>query len=403
MLFRKTYEVISLVLIIPWWIYYFNLSAKIKKEAIVGGLIGGVLFGTFYYWFFPILLGSIWLLITNYKNFKQHIRYYIIFLLSFLVTSAPYLFPYITDLIMYGSEPFQNRYFTIHSLHFPLEYINTPKDFLLFSGLIYLILFRHKLVECYLLVLFISSYVWIFIGHIGIIADAPLLVNKMGIFINLILSIGLGLMLNHFAKKLKHSPINPKSTISIALLILMTTPIFTQISDAYNSPELKSAKEFKVKEAWLDREILELFKEKNIFADRSRMLMTSNYPIYFFTTWSACYTHPASRLSERLEFLSALSKSTNKRFIIWILRNNKFLSIDFIWLKDKTFNILHENFPNANPYKKISIKFNDIFFNCLTKVKDRKELYIVPNNPKFIDIDKLDINDRSIYDKFAKK
>jgi len=402
-LFRKSYEVISLVFVIPWWIYYFNLSAKVRKEAIVGGLIGGVLFGTFYYWFFPIFLATIWVFFSNYKNFKQHFRYYLIFVISFFITSSPYLLPYIIDLIQYGSEPFQNRYFTVHSLHFPLEYINTPKDFLLFSGLIYLILFRHKLVECYLLVLFISSYVWIFFGHIGIIADAPLLVNKMGIFINLILSIGFGLMLNHLAKKLRHSPINPKSTVSIALLILMITPLFTQISDAYNSPELKSAKEFKVNEAWLDREILELFKEKNILADRSRMLTTSNYPIYFFTTWSSCYTHPASQLSKRLEFIEELSKSKNSSFIIWILRNNIFSSIDFVWLTDKTFNILHENFPNANPYKKLNIKFNDIFFSKLQKVKNRKELYIVPSNPKFIDIDKLDRADRSIYDKFSTK
>jgi len=403
MLFRKSYEVISLVLIIPWWIYYFNLSAKIRKEAVVGGLIGGVLFGTFYYWFFPILLATVWLIFRNFKNFKNHINYYLIFTISFLITSAPYLLPYILDLIVYGSESFQNRYFTINSLHFPLEYISTPKDFLLFIGLVYLILFRHKLVECYLLLLFVSSYIWIFFGHIGIIADVPLLINKMGIFINLILSIGLGLMLNHLAKKLRHSPINPKSTVSITLLIMMITPLFTQMSDAYNSSEVKSANEFKVNEAWLDREILELFKKKNILADRTRMLATENNPIYFFTTWSSCYTHPASRLSKRLEFIQELSKSTNKKFIVWILRNNIFSSIDFVWLRDKTFSILHENFPNANPYKKVSIKFNNVFFDCLKKVESRDELYIVPKEPKFVDIDKLDIDDRSIYDKFARK
>jgi hypothetical protein len=210
-------------------------------------------------------------------------------------------------------------------------------------------------------------------------------------------------MFNHLARKIKHIPINPKSTASLTLLILMITPLFTQISNTYKSSELKSAKEFKVHQAWLDREILELFKNKNILADRTRMLTTSNNPIYFFTTSSSSHTHPASQLSKRLEFLKGLSKSTNRKFIIWILRNNIFSSIDFVWLRDKTFTILHDNFPNETPYKKVSIKFNDIFFDCLIRVEGRKELYIVPKNPKFVDIDKLSIEDRSIYDKFAKR
>jgi len=403
MLFRKSYEVISLALIIPWWIYYFNLSAKVKKEAIVGGLVGGVLFGVFYYWFFPIALASIWLILTNLKNFKHHTKYYIIFILSFLVTSSPYLFPYISDLIIYGSEPFQNRYFTINSLHFPLESISTPKDFLLFSGLVYLIFFRHKLVECYLLLLLVSSYLWIFLGHIGILVDVPLLVNKLNIFIILILSLGAGLFLNHIAKKIRHSPINPKSTISISLLILMVTPLFTEIANGYNSPEVKSAKEFKVEEAWLDREILELFKEKNILADRGRMLATSNYPIYFFTTRSSRYTHPASQLTKRLEFLKALSSSKNSKFIVWILRNNIFSSIDFVWFTDRKFNIMLDNFPKANPYNKLTIEYHTLFFKDLERVNSRKELYRVPENPELIDIDNLSREDRSIYDKFARR
>ena len=404
MFFRKSYEVISLALIIPWWIYYFNLSAKIKKEAIIGGLIGGVLFGTFYYYFFPIVLASIWILFKNIRNLKQHFKYYIIFILSFMTTASLYLFPYLYDLILYGSQPFQNRYFTPELLHFPLENILTLKDLFLFLGFIYLILFRHKLVEYYLLVLLLSSYLWIFLGHIGILIDTPLLVNKISIFINLILSLGFGLLLHHIAKNLKNISVHPKTTVSIMLLMLTTTSFFTQIANSYNSPELKSAKEFQVNKLWLNKSILELFKNKNILADRSRMLASPNYPIYFFTTWSSCYTHPASQLMERIDFLEKLSKSTNSDFIAWILRNNRFSSIDFVWFSNQTYNLLHENFPHANPYKMITIKYKPIFFKSLEKVKGKKELYRVPDNLNYIiNIDKLNTKDKIIYDKFSKQ
>jgi len=404
MFFRKSYEVISLVLIIPWWIYYFNLSAKIKKEAIVGGLIGGVLFGVFYYYFFPVIVASIWVLLKNIRNLRHHFKYYLIFIASFMITASPYLFPYVYDLIIYGSEPFQNRYFTPELLHFPLENISTVKDFLFFLGFMYLILFRHKLVECYLLLLVLSSYLWIFLGHIGILVDTPLLVNKISIFINLILSLGFGLLLNYIAKNLKSIHVHPKTTVAIMLSILSTTSLFTQMADAYKSPELKSAKEFKVDKLWLNKDILERFKNKNILADRSRMLVTSNYPIYFFTTWSSCYTHPASKLMKRIEFLEKLSKSENSDFIAWILRNNMFSSIDFVWFSNQTYNLLHENFPHANPYKMITIKYNPIFFKSLEKIEGRKELYRVPEDINYtINIDKLTSKDRLIYDKFSIK
>ncbi len=390
--FRKTYELISLVLIVPWWIYYFRIS-KLPKEAVVGGLIGGLLFGTFYYWFFPIVLASLFVTIENFKEFRSNIRYYITLLIFFLLSSSFYLFPYISDLLTYGSEPFQNRYFTPALLPIPLESITSLRDFLLFCGFGYLILFRHRVVERYLLIILTSSYLWILLGHIGIIMDTPLLVNKLTIFIYLVLSLGFGLLLNEASRYTK------SNSIAVVALILMTTTLSTQISNLYNSKELQSAKEFKLDSRWSDKRVISLLRDKNILADRGRMFSSFSDNVYFFTTWSSCYTHPASRLSERIIFLHLLSQSRNPNFISWILRHNKFDPIDFVWLKDSRYNLLHTNFPKANPYNKISIEFKSSFFSNLERVEGFSELYRVVDSD--VDLDNLDRVDRVIYDYFA--
>ena len=397
MYFRKSYELISLVLIIPWWIYYFSIVSKIRIHAIVGGLIGGVLFGFFYYWFFPIVLATIWIILNNFDNFKKNILYYLLFLGSFLLSASFYLFPYITDLILFGSEPFQNRYFLASHLHFPLESINSLKEFLYLGGLFYLLYARKNVIEKHLLILLTSGYVWILLGHIGIMNNTPLLTVKIVVFINLLLALGFVLALYAVAQKIKNSlPI-----LSFALLILMINPLFTQIANAYQSDELKKAKEFRPPAYYLDQKSINLFADKTILADRSRMIISPEKPIYYFTTWSSCYTHPASQLSKRLEFLSLLQESKDSKFIAWILRNNIFVSLEFVWFKNNTYKILLDNFPNENIYKHFSLKFNTSFFQALSKVEGYKELYAIPKNPSPISLQSLGTLEQKIYTKFS--
>ncbi len=397
MYFRKSYELISLVIIIPWWIYYFSIASKVRTNAFIGGLIGGVLFGFFYYWFFPLVLATLWIIINNFSNFRKNIRYYLLFLGSFLLSASFYLFPYIIDLMQFGSEPFQNRYFLASHLHFPLENINSLKEFFYLGGLVYLLYAQKNAIEKHLLILLTSGYVWVFLGHIGIINHTPLLTVKIVVFINLLLALGFVLALYALAQKIKNSiPI-----LSFALLVLMINPLFTQIAHTYQSDELKKAKEFSPPSHYLDQKSINLFADKTILADRSRMVLSPNRPIYYFTTWSSCYTHPASQLSKRLEFLTLLQQSRDSDFIAWILRNNRFIPLEFVWFKDNTYKILLDNFPHQNIYKHFSLHFDRSFFQALSKVDGYKELYAIPKNPKPLSIENLGMLEQTIYKKFS--
>lgn len=404
MYFRKPYETISLVLILPWWIYYFNVSEKTLKHAIIGGIIGGILFGIYYYWFFPIILSSLFVIIINAKDIlkqKSYI-YYLVFSLVLVTVASPYLFPYLSDLLLVGSEPYQNRWFTPHQLNFPLQKIISIKDFLFLIGFVYLIISRKKLIERNLLVLLLASYIWIFLGHVGIINDTPLLHVKISVFITLILSISIVLFIQEVMIRFK-ADYNLKAIITFAILVYTMNPFFVSLASKYNSKELLAAKNFRVPHIIKDEKLINILEGKTILADSSTTRNLNPYIyIHFFTEMNSHYAHPSSLTSQRLAFLDMISKSKNQKFINWILHNNKFSKIDYIWLKKGVFTTLHDNFPNLKPYKNIKIQFQKELFDSLIKIDNYRYLYKVPNINTTIRYENLDFFDKDIYDKYSK-
>lgn len=403
MYFNKPYEAISLILIVPWWIYYFDISEKTYKNAIVGGMIGGLLFGIYYYWFFPIVLSSLYLLIINIKNISiKNYIYYLVFAIILMIVASPYLLPYLSDLLRIGSEPFQNRWFTPDHLDFPLQKITSIKEFLLLIGLIYLIISKKRVAEKHLLVVLLASYIWIFLGHMGIINDTPLLHTHISIFITLILCIGFILFIQEVIIRLQ-ADYNIKATITFAILIFTMSPFFVSLSHHYNSEYLLAAKNFKVPHCIKDEKLIKMLTGKTILADRSTIFKLNPYLyIHFFTEIKSYYAHPSSLTSQRLDFILMLSKSKNKKFIKWILQNNKFSKIEYVWLNKKIFTTSHDNFPNLKHSQWIKIQFKEDFFSSLSKVNGYKYLYKVSDTNTSIRYNKLDPFDKSIYNKFSK-
>lgn len=404
MYLRKPFEVITLFLIVPWWIYYFSISEKTYKNAIIGGAIGGLFFGIYYYWFFPIVLSSLYLFIANHKNIieEKTYKYYLVLGISLMIIASPYLYPYLSDLIFIGSEPYQNRWFTPEHLNFPLQKITEIKDFFFLIGLVYLITSRKKLVEKHLFILLTASYVWTFLGHLGIANDTPLLHTKVSDFINLILSISFVLAIYRTLIYFK-ADYDLKVISTFVVVIITVSPFFTNLSNHYNSKDLLTSKNFKPPHIVKDKKLINMLSGKTILASSRKIRQLNPYLyIRFFTEFNAHYAHPSSLTSQRLKFLNMLSKSKNQKFIKWILHNNKFSKIDYIWLEEKNFKVTHDNFPNLKPYKKIKIQFREDFFKSLNKVKGYKNLYQIPDTNTSINYADLDELDKNIYNKFFK-
>jgi hypothetical protein len=158
----------------------------------------------------------------------------------------------------------------------------------------------------------------------------------------------------------------------------MVIPLFTQLSYAYKSKDLKAAKAFQKNVKLQDTKLRSYIDGKTILAARSRMTMSLDTPTHFFTAWSACFSHPSALLSQRLIFLKLLSYSKNHKFITWILKNNRFTPIEYVWFKNKKFDIDYDNFPKENPQNRIYITFNDDFFKSLKPIEEYPELFQVP-------------------------
>lgn len=397
MYFRKPYETISLVLIIPWWIYYFHIASKNTLHAIVGGTIGGILFGIYYYWFFPIVLSSIYILITEYKKIKLDYKYYLLLISMIVIVASPYLFPYVSDLLFIGSEPYQNRWFTPGQLNFPLQSIHSIQDVLLLIGMIYLIFDREKQVTKYLFILLVSSYLWIIFGHIAIINDTPLLHTKIKIFIKLIEFFGFVLFVEKMMLLLKLDK-KKKSIMVFAMIILTTGGFFMKVAKQYNAKDLLAAKNFHVPSTVNDKKFESILEGKTLL---SIYHMNPYWYVKSFSEQNSHYAHPSSLTSQRLIFLLLLSKSQNNEFVNWMLLHNKFAKIDYVWLNNDIFTTRHDNFPNLNPYININIKFTKNFFSSLQEVENYNQLYKVPESNYDVDYNQLSKIDKTLFDLFG--
>ncbi len=259
------------------------------------------------------------------------------------------------------------------------------------------------MIEKHFLVLLLASYIWIFLGHIGVVNDTPLLHTKISIFITLILSISFMLFTLEVMTRLKADN-NIKAAIVFAILFFTMSPFFVSLSHQYKSKDLLAAKNFKVPSITKDEKLINTLIGKTILSDNSVIRKLNPYVyMHFFTEMNSHYSHPSSLTSQRLDFLLMLSKSKNQEFINWILHNNRFSKIEYVWLNKKTFTTTHDNFPNLKPYKHIKIQFQKDFFSSLSKVNGYNDLYKVPDANDLIRYKELDPFDKSIYNKFSKK
>lgn len=398
--FIKPYEMLTLLLIIPWWIFYLGGVQDKLKNALAGGLIGGILFGIYYYWFFPLVLASIYLLIEKIREKKLNyflIKYYTIFLLCFFIAASAYLFPYLYEMMRFGAEPFQNRWLNVKHLDFPLLHLENYKDLTLLIGLFYLIFRVNNPINKHLLAILISSYIWILLGSIGIIYDTPLLHIKIYFLIELLLNLGFFAWILAVARYFKIK----EKIAHFILLIYALNPLFNEIIQEQDSAVKKAAFLILEKKFAQNPDLIHLLEKKNILATKERMHALNPFIYLHFFTENSHYAHPASLISQRLDFLNLLAQSNNQQLTTWMLRHNRFSSIDYLWLDKGVFRTRHDNFPNG--LKVVAIQFSPEFFIPLEQIIAFPGLYKVPEKLDQPDLTNLSDSDKTLYTRFSEK
>ncbi|WP_044641469.1 arabinofuranosyltransferase [Risungbinella massiliensis] len=354
--FHKQYEFLSLALIIPWWFTY--AQPKVKPDGrkryfslLVGGILGAILFQTYYYWFFLMILYLIlqfWVSLYQKRSWQAAMRligHPLLVLVVVAFFSALFWLPLLINLFEYGVYPSQAHYFKQYMLDLPLRF-SSMSDFAFAIGFIALI-FMTQINSYYKRFgwLMITCIVWQMLGHVGLAIGKPLLHFKMLDFLHLLTLIGIAGIINWVTNldKFKEYAKTILATVLI-LLIMVNGQIITdfQYGEAYR----KAVTESKPSDVKYVQQNLD-YKGKVFLTDQYKL--HSFLPTYDFISWGVFYSHHSGMREERIEFLDELSKFHNPVFISYMLRNNRFDQIDFLYLKDKNvIEFTMDPYPNVS-------------------------------------------------------
>lgn len=320
----KPFEFLSLVFLLPWWLYYV---IEKRGNPLWGGVIGGLLFSTFYYWFFPVFLLLFYefsrTIILRPKEFWEKEKKLLMLAPTFLLISFPFWGGYLWDVLRYGGEFYQQKWFKPWHLNFiiPLKLPLRAFGVLAFLGLLYMLLYREEIASA-LFKLLMASYIFYLMGNLGIVFGLPLLQFKVNDFVSLIFIISFFMWAGKF---------NGKEGIKNSFLILLA--ILATLS-VYKPAALEKDLLFKVAQRKQVIEVKEEYRElygKTVLALPGRF--TDFVPCYIFANYNPRYSHPSARRSERLAFLYLLRYSKNPDFFSYMLRHNPFAEVDFVYFK----------------------------------------------------------------------
>ncbi|MFX1383552.1 MAG: arabinofuranosyltransferase [Promethearchaeota archaeon] len=370
---------ISIVLffLVPFIIYYFeNVTNKkfTKKDYIIAGILGSILFCTYFLYFLLIPIYLLLCFLQNRRAFMKNFKHIAIILIFIIVFSSWFWGPVIRDIILRGFESHQNRYFVGDTVgpEFWRYYAIGLYGIMFFMGLVFIVVNFKKLSDFRSLgnMLIAVNLIYV-IGFIGILLKFPIMHFRFFQISFYILFISASLFFVRLFPFLKKSDLFKKRKTNINLnyiesfifIGLLLTNGYYMIIGTYESPAYVAANEQDVNYNLIDV-IEELDYEDKVF-------LTNNYKvaaykaIYLFLLPNPYFTHPSALYNERVKFLEDLADCKSSREFYEKVIDNKFDIIDYFWLDtdnntDFVFEFAIENFPEGRDYYELT--FNKELF-----------------------------------------
>jgi galactan 5-O-arabinofuranosyltransferase len=369
----KPFEFVTLVLFSFWWLFFIeeiDTDGREKprgwKTVLAGGLLGGLVIVSFYYWLIPcflflavrfvaeiIRIGKIRPVFARYRS-----RVFILAASGFF--SAPYWLPLLISCLRYGCVSLQNRFFHPSMVSFPLPLDLSFQNALKWAGIIGIsILARSRREARVLLGLILLCLFWYLAGYVGILIGSPLLHVKMNEFLSLLLIISFAATARAVWES--RPSFRPAVSAVLAAVILGTFLGYGQASlDVKDSPMFARALEEKVPREFVGNPAVAPLLGKVWLTDDSTL--KAYIPIFYFVNRHAHYNHPAARFDERLKMLSLASLSSRPEFLAWILAHNEFDRVDVVSLKDLTLRVNVDNFPQPQDTRQVIFAFKTAAF-----------------------------------------
>ena len=341
----KPYELVSAVLTILWTIGLVNdISEKTltQKRIVWYGIIGGILFMLFYFWFFLAAIGvTLFHLFSRSRTAITTYFQYAIIAAIMLLTSAPFWFPLAKSYSHFGSENWQLGFFVIDwiATHGPFI-TNGVVGIILALGFVSIIFYRHTTICRVLLCLFVAGYMWQIMGMITIMLfSSPLQESKGFLFWNrsiLVFGFAYGVQMVWKYAQQRITSIAWKKTVCIIGLCILATQLF--FGTFLDDPEVQKVR---VRAQTIRHGVPELiaFLQASPITKDASVLSSGIPELYAFLSlnntmyFNQHNSHPAARFSDRLGFVRTLSYQKESRALYDILNTSAYKPTRFIFWK----------------------------------------------------------------------
>ncbi len=203
----EPYALVVLVSVVPWWLHAMHgvRRADVRPlHPVVLGLIGALLFTTYYYYLFVcVLVAAIHILVERrygQLSWGQVRRALLVFAVT-VAGSAPFWAPLLYDIVTAADyRPLNNRYFLADFTDLALPMFEPGVlGVVCLLGLVFLVWTAGEELSRSLLVFLAAVYVWHAAGYLMIMAGVPLMSFNMRELVPLILICAAVLALHRLA------------------------------------------------------------------------------------------------------------------------------------------------------------------------------------------------------------
>lgn len=338
----KPHSFLSYVLFVWWMLSFFHPHAKRPSSILAGGVVGALVLQLYYYPCF-VLTVAVTLVIAHHLlrgkigDLKQHLPIFYT-LAAALLFSAVFWVPLLVSMSGPGTESLSNRWFTSEHVDFwqPFRGALSLTTVLTLGGLAYLII-QTDLAARFMKVVIASCFVWYGISYLGVIGfDVHLLHFRINDIVPLLILpyVALGLVRLHAKLKETRVANHVDRWVLLAVVLVGAASAQSYFMGQYRSDLYKTAnRERYIADPKLSAFTSSTLDQKIVLSGMDSRRITAQFPVYTFIVHNAFYSHPASRYSERLQFLGELSEVRDPQSFAQQLKDNQFDKIDFVLLQ----------------------------------------------------------------------
>jgi len=389
--FFSPHTFLAYALFIPWWFVYVDPVKDQQKTVrlfIIGGLIGALIFLTYFYvfaiGFFYILLKLIsdkWLMSKSQIKWPD-IKNTVVVLGLAAIFSAVYWLPMLISIMESGAHRSPSGWYHIGYPGLSFQFLQfSIIGMVLLAGIIYLLRRLNNRLKRGLGLFVASVIVFHLIGSVtGAMGVSLKITKSTNIFFVQLAAPIIGLMLAAICRRDRVG--RKKSIFSIVATCVLLLILLNNISGIAKSEGAKRARKAIVPTWGTDGEEMET-RQGDVFL-LGDPAFPAFYPVYSFLNVNEHYAHPSSKYFNRYEFLYYLQSIKNPYLLNVALRHNVYDKVNFFMpsLDKSKFSITasFSNYPNRS-YNKI-LKYEQEMFtdtNYFEKLKGQR-LYAVKEN-----------------------